>query len=44
MALGELVEKGSDANLREMIWLTAQRLRDVDVEGLVRCGPGRMHR
>ena len=37
MALAELIEKGSDADLlREMIGFVAQRLMDVDVESL--CG------
>ena len=44
MALGELVEKGSEVDLRQMIQLIAQHLMDVDVERFVRCGPGRMHR
>jgi putative transposase len=36
MALAELLEKGSDSDLlREMISYVAQRLMDVDVEGLV---------
>ena len=39
MALAELIEKGSDADLlREMIGFVAQRLMDVDVESL--CGAG----
>jgi putative transposase len=39
MALAELVEKGADADvLRQMIQYVAQRLMDLDVEGL--CGAG----
>ena len=39
MALGELLEKGSDIDvLRAMIGFVAQRLMDLDVEGL--CGAG----
>jgi putative transposase len=39
MALAELIEKGSDADLlREMIGFVAQRLMDVDAESL--CGAG----
>jgi putative transposase len=39
MALGELLEKGSDADLlRAMIGFVAQRLMELDVEGL--CGAG----
>jgi putative transposase len=39
MALTELVEKGADADvLRQMIQYVAQRLMDLDVEGL--CGAG----
>jgi len=35
MALAELVEKGADADLlREMIQYVAQRMMDMDVEGL----------
>jgi len=37
MALAELAEKGADADfLREMIQYVAQRLMELDVEGL--CG------
>lgn len=37
MALGELLEKGSDADLlREMVGYVAKRLMELDVEGL--CG------
>jgi transposase-like protein len=39
MALTELVEKGADTDvLRQMIQYVAQRLMDLDVEGL--CGAG----
>jgi putative transposase len=39
MALAELVEKGADTDvLRQMIQYVAQRLMDLDVEGL--CGAG----
>lgn len=35
IALGELAEKGADADLlREMIQYVAQRMMDLDVEGL----------
>jgi putative transposase len=41
MALAELLEKGSDRDLlREMIGFVAQRLMDVDVDGLVGAGRG----
>jgi len=41
MALAELLEKGSDRDLlREMIGFVAQRLMDMDVEGLVGAGHG----
>ena len=41
MALAELLEKGSDRDLlREMIGFVAQRLMDVDVDGLVGAGHG----
>ena len=41
MALAELLEKGSDRDLlREMIGFVAQRLMDLDVEGLVGAGHG----
>jgi putative transposase len=41
MALAELLEKGSDGDLlREMIGFVAQRLMDVDVDGLVGAGHG----
>ncbi|MEO8751774.1 MAG: IS256 family transposase [Casimicrobiaceae bacterium] len=41
MALAELLEKGSDGDLlREMIGFVAQRLMDLDVEGLVGAGHG----
>ena len=37
MALAELLEKGSDADLlREMVGFVAQRMMDLDVEGI--CG------
>ncbi len=40
MALAELLEKGSDRDLlREMIGFVAQRLMDLDVDGLVGAGP-----
>lgn len=39
MALAELIEKRSDADLlREMIGFVAQRLMDVDVQGLCSAG------
>jgi putative transposase len=39
IALAEVVEKGADADLlREMIQYVAQRMMDMDVEGL--CAPG----
>ena len=39
MALRELLEKGSDASfLREMIGFAAQRLMELETEGL--CGAG----
>jgi putative transposase len=41
MALAELLEKGSDSDLlREMIGYVAQRLMELDVEGLVGAVPG----
>ena len=41
MALVELLEKGSDGDLlREMIGFVAQRLMDLDVDGLVGAGHG----
>jgi putative transposase len=41
MALAELLEKGSDRDLlREMIGFVAQRLMDLDVDGLVGAGHG----
>jgi len=41
MALAELLEKGSDSDLlREMIGYVAQRLMQMDVEGLVGAGHG----
>jgi putative transposase len=41
MALAELLEKGSDGDLlREMIGFVAQRLMDMDVDGLVGAGHG----
>jgi len=41
MALAELLEKGSDHDLlREMIGFVAQRLMDMDVDGLVGAGHG----
>ncbi|MGZ3329962.1 MAG: IS256 family transposase [Xanthobacteraceae bacterium] len=41
MALAELLEKGSDRDLlREMIGFVAQRLMDMDVDGLVGAGHG----
>ena len=41
MALAELLEKGSDSDLlREMIGYVAQRLMQLDVEGLVGAGHG----
>ena len=41
MALAELLEKGSDHDLlREMIGFVAQRLMDMDVDGLVGAGRG----
>lgn len=41
MALAELLEKGSDVDLlREMIGFVAQRLMDVDVQGLCSAGYG----
>jgi putative transposase len=41
MALAELLEKGSDGDLlREMISFVAQRLMDLDVDGLVGAGHG----
>ena len=41
MALAELLEKGSDHDLlREMIGFVAQRLMDLDVDGLVGAGHG----
>jgi transposase-like protein len=41
MALAELLEKGSDGDLlREMIGFVAQRLMDLDVDGLVGAGHG----
>ncbi len=41
MALAELVEKGADGDfLREMVQFVAQRLIDMDVEGLCAAGYG----
>jgi putative transposase len=41
MALAELLEKGSDRDLlREMVGFVAQRLMDLDVDGLVGAGRG----
>jgi putative transposase len=41
MALAQLLEKGSDSDLlREMIGYVAQRLMQLDVEGLVGAAPG----
>ena len=41
MALAELLEKGSDSDLlREMLGYVAQRLMELDVEGLVGAAPG----
>jgi len=41
MALAELLEKGSDSDLlREMIGYVAQRLMQMDVEGLVGAAHG----
>ena len=41
IALGELVEKGADADLlREMIQYVAQRMMDMDVEGLCQAAYG----
>ena len=42
MALAQLLEKGSDADLlREMVGYVAQRLMELDVEGAVRGGQQR---
>jgi putative transposase len=41
MALAELAEKGADADLlREMIQFVAQRMMEMDVEGLCAAGYG----
>ena len=41
MALRSLLEKSSDADLlREMIGFTAQRLMEIEVEGLTGAGHG----
>ena len=41
MALSELVEKGADGDfLRQMVQFVAQRLMDMDVEGLCAAGYG----
>ncbi len=41
MALAELVEKGADGDfLREMVQFVAQRLMEMDVEGLCAAGYG----
>lgn len=41
MALAQLLEKGSDSDLpREMIGYVAQRLMQIDVDGLVGAGHG----
>ena len=41
MALAELLEKGADSDLlREMVGFVAQRLMDLDVDGLVGDGHG----
>ena len=45
IALRALLEKGSDATfLREMIGFAAERLMQIETEGLCGAAPGRAHR